>query len=199
MDEKDEKKPAAGTDTPAVEKPVTPLIPEPPKVDSVLLRVMRGDETVTDAELTAAGVDPDTQRSYRDGVKSRADSAMAAAVADAGGAEQYGILTAWASTALSPEERTAFNRLVKGSAAERRLAVNGLADRYRREGGAPAKAYFGGGKAPSGAEPFLTQREMTDAMRDPQWNTSEAYREKVRARLVVTRMSDMNKPTSTRR
>jgi hypothetical protein len=198
MDPKGEEKPAAEGGTPE-QLPEKLAIPEAPKASDILVRVMRGDDTLTDAELEAAGVDADTRKAFRDGAASRKESAVAAAAAEVGGPQQFNAMMAWAQSALSAEEKAAFNKLVdKGNAAERRLAVNGLAERYRREGGAPGKTFFGGGKAPAGAQPFLTTKEVTTAMRDPKWTTDESYRQQVRERLKVTRMSDLNQPQRTR-
>jgi hypothetical protein len=100
-----------------------------------------------------------------------------------GGQEQYTKLTQWAAEKLPAAETEAYNQVMQSGNPETiKLAVAGLNAKFTAQHGQAPKL-VGGAPGPSGPAPYRSLGEVTAAMRDPRYQTDEAYRNEVIARL----------------
>jgi hypothetical protein len=106
---------------------------------------------------------------------------------EAAGSEQtYRAMVTWAKTGVPAEEARAFNAAItSGDEAAMRLAVQGLHTKYVAANGQKPNL-LGGERSTVNQLAFRDKSEMTTAMRDPRYKTSEAYRKDVAARLAAT-------------
>lgn len=101
-----------------------------------------------------------------------------------GGQEQYADIVQWAADNLPQQEISAFNRTIdSGDPAAMKLAVEGLAARYRSVEGSSPKL-MQGNAVPSTSGAFQSVAELTAAMRDPRYNADPAYRQTVAEKLA---------------
>lgn len=105
--------------------------------------------------------------------------------AGAGGEQAFAEVTAWAKTALKPEEVKAFNDAIDtGNPMIARLAVEGLKARHvAAVGQAPAKRVGGEGSVPS-TDKYESNQELATAISDPRWHTDPKYRAAVEAKAA---------------
>lgn len=122
---------------------------------------------------------------YVEGLKARQSAYSAAVYGPAGGEQGYNELIAWAKANLNAEQKRAFNEAVtSGDVNRASLAVQGL---VAMRGG--NKPQFLNGKATSaevGPQPFKSQAQVVEAMRDPRYRRDPAYRKEVADRLRVS-------------
>lgn len=106
-----------------------------------------------------------------------------------GGDDAYTEMASWAAEALSPEERSAFDRAVLGTdSGARKAAVLGLHARYQASAGNPPAATVRGTAGNGGTgNAFRSQGEMIAAMKDPRYKTDSAYQQDVIARVAGMR------------
>lgn len=105
-----------------------------------------------------------------------------------GGEEEYHAMMEWAARTMSPEDQAAHNRAVDaGDVAAAKLAIRGLYAQYKNQTTGPQMVT---GRAPQfgGVQPFADRSEITAAMRDPRYRTSEAFRKEVERRVAVTNL-----------
>jgi hypothetical protein len=141
----------------------------------------------TYASLEKAGIPRSEVDTYIAGKQAQADAYDNAVFAAAGGADNYKALIEWAANNLSKDEKVAFNEAVtSGKAAVAALAVEGLAARFAAKRGTPPGNLLNGGGSAKGVQPFKSQFEVTQAMRDPRYKTDPAYRQEVLDRLRET-------------
>jgi len=102
-----------------------------------------------------------------------------------GGPEQYAEMINWAAKALNEAEIAAFNTAIFTSDGEqRKLAIQGLHARFEATLGQEPRLLTGDqtGQTPGG---FRSQAEITRAMSDPRYESDEAYRNDVIAKLAL--------------
>lgn len=106
-----------------------------------------------------------------------------------GGQQQYGELTSWASQNLSQQEVDMFDAVMEtGDPNAAFWAIRSLAMQYADSNGYEGKRISG--KAPtSGGNQFRSQAELVQAMSDPRYESDDAYRSDVMAKLE---RSDLN-------
>jgi len=104
-----------------------------------------------------------------------------------GGQENYEAMAEWASNNLPAEEINSFEEIVVGSNNKEaaKMAVKGLYARFLSEGGQQPSIRQG---QTSGAavQPFQSNAQVVEAMRDKRYENDPAYREEVERRLAVS-------------
>lgn len=105
-----------------------------------------------------------------------------------GGIEEFESVKGWAAKKLSDEEKTAFNSLMNGSdIAAKKLAMSGLHARFRSENPKEPKLMGGQRAITSSVEPFETQKDFLNAVKNPRYKTEPSYRNQVERRLAVSK------------
>lgn len=101
----------------------------------------------------------------------------------AGGDEGYAKLQEWMKTNVDPSEIEVFNNTVgSGDYAATVAAVAAMHNRYRQSVGHEGTLL--GGKAPAQAEGYASEAEYLSDMAKPEYKTSQAFRDKVAAKLA---------------
>lgn len=138
-------------------------------------------------KLEEMGFKKVTIDSYIAGLKATEVAYEAQAHEAAGSKETFTQMTTWAATALTEAEVNAFNSAVtSGNVEAMRMAVQAVHSKFVAANGQQPKL-LGGGDRPNGsALAFRDKSEMTAAMRDPRYKTSEAFRADVAARLLAS-------------
>lgn len=103
-----------------------------------------------------------------------------------GGKDNYTKIATWARENLSATEIEAYNKAVSGSAEEASLAVSGLAAKFAKAEGQPAKLYGGKATETASGGAFKSWAQVTEAMNDPRYKNDPAYRDEVSQRLAVS-------------
>lgn len=100
-----------------------------------------------------------------------------------GGQEQYGQLTSWASQNLSQQEVDMFDAVMEtGDPNAAFWAIRSLAMQYADANGYEGKRISGKAPTSSGTQ-FRSQAELVQAMSDPRYDSDDAYRADVMAKL----------------
>lgn len=137
----------------------------------------------TYADLQARGIPKEMVDTYIEGQKSLATEYQQEIYDVVGGEENYTQMSEWATDNLSDDEIDAFNdAIVSGNISQARLAIDGLAARYRQSGNAePALV---GGKASSSVETYDSWAQVTKDMANPDYKKDPAYRDAVQKKLA---------------
>ena len=102
-----------------------------------------------------------------------------------GGQENYEAMAEWARNNLPGEEIDSFDQIVESSTPEAaKMAVKGLYARFLSEGGQPNIRQ--GQTSGSAVQPFQSNAQVVEAMRDKRYENDPAYREEVERRLAVS-------------
>jgi hypothetical protein len=105
----------------------------------------------------------------------------------AGGAEQLQAVFTWAQSGLPEDQATTFDAAVdSGNFDTAKLMLQGIIHQYNSSDDKPAKLIDGEAITPSGAVPFDSMTELSDAMRDERYKTSAKYRKEVEARVKAS-------------
>lgn len=110
---------------------------------------------------------------------------------EAGGAEQYAAMTAWAKDNMSMGEIEAYNRAVdSGDVNAATLAIRGLRQTFEAKNGRAPTLNRGNNAAPgAGADaPFKSAFEQSEAINDPRYAKDDAYRASVVRRMIASRL-----------
>ena len=137
----------------------------------------------TYADLQARGIPKEMVDTYIEGQKSLATEYQQELYGVVGGEDSYEQMSEWATDNLSDDEIDAFNdAIVSGNISQARLAIDGLASRYRQSGSAePALV---GGKASSSVEMYDSWAQVTKDMASPDYKKDPAYRDAVQKKLA---------------
>lgn len=149
-------------------------------------------------KLAATGLNKETVDLMIDGQLSRAREYAGTLSEVAGGQKQLDALFAWAGSSKTPEQVAALNLVFEGSNLEAaKMTLMGLAAEHTAAvasgkadplGEAEATELIDGETAMgvTGARPFRSQAEISEAIRDPRYEKDSAYREDVKKRLAVS-------------
>lgn len=141
-------------------------------------------------KLADAGFSREVVDRYIQASRIISDNAVADVKKLAGGEEDYARMADWARQHLSPEEQAVYNDIMNsGSLPHIRMAVAGLAGRWRAENGRPPALSLTGSASASGGSgirPFASSAEVVEAMRDPRYGKDPAYVKAVERRLAVS-------------
>lgn len=136
------------------------------------------------ADLEKAGFSKQLVDSWIAGQEALANDMTESVFQTVGGEAQYNDMMEWAAQNLPPSEIEAYNSAMDGGDINlTRLAVNGLAARYRAEVGSEPKLVQGETAGTSGGS-FQSAAELTAAMRDPRYQKDPAYRKTVADKLA---------------
>ena len=136
------------------------------------------------AKLLAGGYDKNLVDSYIAGQQARASLHTTQMKATVGGEEAYDKITTWAKATMTPSEIDAYNHSVSSSNVDAaKLALAGLKSRYEAANGREPSLVKGNTGGNVSNDSFASNREITQAMRDPRYKTDSAYRSQVVAKL----------------
>jgi Phage T7 capsid assembly protein len=140
-------------------------------------------------KLAKIGVPKETVGLFVQGQEALRTQKVAQIEQAAGGKEQMNAALKWASTNLQKAEIDAVNNtFAKGDVAAATLAVQGIVARMTAQLGSSTTP-VAGASVPGVAgdvAPFADNAQVVAAMRDPRYQTSEAYRRNVYARMAVS-------------
>ena len=104
-----------------------------------------------------------------------------------GGEAQFKQMTQWAAANLTQAEIAVFNSQVNSTQDAAMLAVKGLAARFTTATGSSPKGLLNGGAAAvTPTSGFQSKAQVTEAMRNPKYESDPAYRNSVIERLKLT-------------
>lgn len=120
-------------------------------------------------------------------IKEREAKAVAdAAYEAAGGKEKFESMRDWAKNNLAEEQKKLFEEAVaSGDPTKVKTIAQAIYSEYTSKVGTDPQR-FGGSSANTGPAPFRDRSELVAAMRDPRYESSNAYRKEVEARILVS-------------
>ena len=134
-------------------------------------------------ELNEKGMSTEMVNSWIDGQQAISDQLQNIAFNSVGGSEQYQTLIDWAGKSLAQNEIDSFNRALESSNPDDSLfAIKSLNARYQMEQGSSPNL-LQGSTGGSSAEAFTSLAQMSEAMKDPKYQTDPAFREEVTRKL----------------
>ncbi len=134
-------------------------------------------------DLEAKGFPKQVVDDYIAGQKARNDIQTQALSEIVGGPDNLPKVLEWAAENLTPEEITAYNEAANGSAAQRKLALQGVYARYSDAEGVAPKLVTGSVTNNSSNDVFKSAHAMTKAMEDPRYWSDPDYRDDVSAKV----------------
>tara|TARA_R100001463_G_scaffold50664_6_gene101120 strand:- start:3668 stop:4459 length:792 start_codon:yes stop_codon:yes gene_type:complete len=138
-------------------------------------------------DLEKLGLSRDLVDSYAKGQQALANNEQAEITNSVGGQENYDAMAEWASNNLPDNEIDAFDKIVTESSAEAAtMAVKGLYARYMSEAGGLPTNIRQGQTSGASVQPFQSNAQVVEAMRDKRYENDPAYREDVERRLAVS-------------
>jgi hypothetical protein len=146
----------------------------------------------TTKRFESAGVPPQMLARYIEGqqalVDRKAQVVVDAVYGVAGGKERFGAFKEWAGQNLSAGEQAVYAEAIASGDPTRASTVTaGFVARYNSFAGTnPSQVRGTAGSA--GPAPFRDRSELVDAMRDPRYSRSEAYRAEVDARILASQI-----------
>jgi hypothetical protein len=134
-------------------------------------------------ELNEKGMSVEMVNSWIDGQQAISNQLENVAYNSVGGQEQYNELVKWAGTSLPQNEIDSFNRALESANSEDSLfAIKSLNAQYQMANGSSPNL-LQGSTGGSGAEAFTSLSQMSEAMKDPKYQTDPAFREEVTRKL----------------
>ena len=134
-------------------------------------------------ELNEKGMSVEMVNSWIDGQQAISNQLENVAYNSVGGQEQYNELVKWAGTSLPQNEIDSFNRALESANSEDSLfAIKSLNAQYQMANGSSPNL-LQGSTGKSGAETYTSLTQMSEAMRDPKYQTDPAFREEVTRKL----------------
>lgn len=133
-------------------------------------------------DLMDRGIPKEMVDSYVEGQQALATEYQNEIFGFVGGEESYTEMTQWATENLSDSEIDAFNEaILSGNASQARLAIDGLASRYRDNGGVQPNLV--GGKASASNDTYQSWAQVTKDMASPEYKKDPAFRDSVQQKL----------------
>ena len=116
--------------------------------------------------------------------------AEATAITDSiGGQDNYDAMVEWAKGSLSKDEVESYDDMVtKGSQNSAMMAVKGLYARFVGETGQQPVKIAQGQTAGAVVQPFSSNRQIVEAMKDSRYDSDPAYRSDVEQRISVSNL-----------
>lgn len=134
--------------------------------------------------LAKSGIPREVVDGYVAGQMAIAAQLTSSIYSSAGGEEAYTAMLSWAGDNLAAADVDAFNAAIdSGNVNSMKLAVAGLKAQYAAANGTEP-TLLGGGEGTQSNTVFADTAQMTAAMRDPRYKTSEAYRAEVAAKVA---------------
>lgn len=137
--------------------------------------------------LQSRGMPRNMAESYIAGQKLLAEQVKSKIMAPVGGPENYNDLMEWASNNLSQDDIDSYDKIMfSGDINQQTLAVEGLAARRNRSDPSSPNLIMGDTGPTEASNAFGSWDQVKRAMRDPRYETDEAYRANVTQRLNVS-------------
>ena len=139
-------------------------------------------------ELSANGITTEVVDSWIQGQQAISEKIVEVAHNSVGGEEQYKTLVEWAGSNLPQNEIDAFNRALASENPDDSLfAIKSLNAQYQMVNGSSPNLLQGStGKA--GTDAFQSLAQMSEAMRDPKYQTDPNFREEVTRKLEASNL-----------
>lgn len=142
------------------------------------------------AKLAEAGYPREMVDAYRRGIQTEAENATTITEAQitqikaaAGGDAAYAKMTDWMSKSLTAEELAPYNAAVEsGDVAKAQQAVTDMRAKYVASVGVEGDLL--GGQTAGGVQGYSSEAEMLEDMAKPEYKTSQAFRDKVTAKIA---------------
>ena len=139
-------------------------------------------------ELNSAGVGKDMVDSWIQGQEALSDQFQKTAYNSVGGQERYANLVKWAGESLPQNEIDSFNRALESPNNQDSLfGIKSLNAQYQMANGSSPNL-LQGSTGGSGAEAFTSLAQMSEAMKDPKYQTDPAFREEVTRKLEASNL-----------
>ena len=133
--------------------------------------------------LLEAGIPRSMVDQFIDGQMAVATQMQQEAFEQVGGQEAYEDMVSWASDNMQEASIDAFNNAVNsGNIETANLAIQGLQAQYRSVNGSEPSLVMGETKSVTGGV-FDSAAQLTQAMRDPRYESDSAYRQQVASKL----------------
>ena len=134
-------------------------------------------------ELNEKGMSREMVHSWIEGQNALSDQVSKMAYDSVGGQEKYNEMLEWAGNNLTDKEIGAFNSaLEQGTIDQSLFAIKSLGAQYQLANGSSPNL-LQGSTGGSSAEAFSSLAEMSEAMKDPKYQTDPAFREEVTKKL----------------
>ena len=133
------------------------------------------------------GINRETVDTYARGQQALATAQETEITNSVGGTENYEAMVEWAGNNLPADEIKSFDKVVNESSPDAiKLAVKGLYARYMSEAGGQPVNIRQGQTSGAAVQPFQSNAQVVEAMRDKRYENDPAYREDVERRLAVS-------------
>jgi len=138
--------------------------------------------------LAAKGITKTMVDAYVGGLKAQATQQRASLAEVAGGEDGLTNVYEWAKANITPQEIAAYNAVIAtGNMDAAKLALHGIVGRFTAATGKEPSLVSGETAPQVSDEPaFESNAQVEQAMRDPRYQTDEAYRQKVARRLAIS-------------
>ena len=141
--------------------------------------------------LVEAGIPRSMVDQFIDGQMAVATQMQQEAFEQVGGQEAYEDMVSWASDNMQEASIDAFNNAVNsGNIETANLAIQGLHAQYRSVNGSEPSLVMGETKSVTGGV-FDSAAQLTQAMRDPRYESDSAYRQQVASKLSRSNILQM--------
>ena len=152
--------------------------------------------SITDEQLktmTDAGIPREMVDTYMAGMQAIIQQQQAAVYESVGGEDEYTAMMDWAAKNLSPEDQATHNRAVDtGDVDAAKLAIRGLHAQYKQSTAGGPQMITAQAARYGGVEPFDDRSQVTEAIRDPRYRSSPAYRAEVERRLQASQIFEVS-------
>lgn len=137
------------------------------------------------AALEKAGIPKAMVDTYIEGRQALAERRMGELHSVAGGAEKFDEMFEWSKGNLPDADRAALNRAIDSNDdGQIKLAFQAVHGKWIEANGKPPEVELRGGAGGGNvADVYADRAEMMDDIRNPKYQTSEAFRQKVAAKL----------------
>jgi hypothetical protein len=144
-----------------------------------------GLQPATAEALTKMGIPQNVIDGYVSSLQVQQQTFRTTLETEAGGAEQFETIRAWAGANLQPGEKAALQKMVEGGIDSAKLAIQTMRQRYESANGAFPSAPAGG-KAPGAASGgYASTAEMVADMKSPKYASDPAFRKMVEDRIAT--------------
>lgn len=139
-------------------------------------------------ELGEKGMSTDMVDSWIQGQQAISEKIVEIAYNSVGGEEQYKTLIEWAGNSLSTNEVNAFNRALESENPDDSLfAIKSLNAQYQMANGSSPNL-LQGSTGTTGSDAFQSLAQMSEAMRDPKYQTDPNFRDEVTRKLEASNL-----------
>ena len=171
-----------------------PVAEAPPSIQG-LIEQATSEATATGAvseatiiEMEKLGVSPSFVSEVVEARKMKSDGFTKGLIEAAGGQQEWDQLKNWASTTLTPDQRSAFNDAINsGNPESAKFAIAGLKSQFSEDIGSSRRGMLLNDGTASGAlQGYANEQDVLNDMKNPEYKTSESFRQTVDARLRVS-------------